>query len=498
MVIIWLISGLPLRIAKKNPEYLPLGNGIIKNLQVKSDRYGILPLFYLCDKREIIISTSPLKILDLGIPADLNDEALSVFLYAGYFIGNDTPFRSIKRVPAASVMEWSNRHGLVITGAEVPESDRAEITRDAAIDGYIQLFRQSIARCVAVMEDPIVLPLSGGQDSRHILFELCHQGEKPEKCVTFRFPPPGYIDDYVIATTLCSRIQVPHRVLPHVAGRFRAEERKNLLTGFLSKEHAQGLALDICWDGRSKYVLDGLGGDVLSAATFWNDPVPNRLYAEKRLDMLADYLMDTTQAPLAHVDANTIQKILGPRWGRKVVSKVARERIIQELEKHKDKHNPLRSFYIANRTTRDAGLFFTTLLPTYVKPLFPYFDHALYDFLASLPYEMLADGQFHKDTIKKGFPQYVDVPYAQKEPTRNVKSYWIPFHARLLVNLLLFPSRRALLNMNYILPRVVRSCVTGRPGHFFEFYLVYMSQLSSHVSGCGAIDTGSRKDRLLS
>src|SRR5205085_2976358 len=113
---------------------------------------------------------SPLRLLLEGAPAELDERALSVFLRLGFFLGEDTAFTAIKALPPAATMRW--RAGrLELRGSRPPPPPPADLGRSEAIEQYAALFRASIERCLEPGDD-IVLPLSGGRDSRHILLEL--------------------------------------------------------------------------------------------------------------------------------------------------------------------------------------------------------------------------------------------------------------------------------------------------------------------------------------
>ncbi len=67
-----------------------------EQLVIENDRWGIQPIFWAASANAVHVSTSLDALLDAGVPAALDDAALAVFLRIGYFVGNDTPFRSIR------------------------------------------------------------------------------------------------------------------------------------------------------------------------------------------------------------------------------------------------------------------------------------------------------------------------------------------------------------------------------------------------------------------
>ena len=78
-------------------------------LTLTNDRYGFYPIYYFRRDNEFAVSPSITKLLQLVGDVEFDDNAFSVFLRSGYVIAEDTPFRSIRAVPAGSILTW--RHG---------------------------------------------------------------------------------------------------------------------------------------------------------------------------------------------------------------------------------------------------------------------------------------------------------------------------------------------------------------------------------------------------
>jgi hypothetical protein len=68
---------------------------------------------------------------------------MAVFLRLGYFIGEDTPFRSIRTLPPDATLEWKD--GRLSVSGRYAFGKPQSLARDAA-DHYSLLFRESIRR----------------------------------------------------------------------------------------------------------------------------------------------------------------------------------------------------------------------------------------------------------------------------------------------------------------------------------------------------------------
>ena len=204
-------------------------------LRVRNDRYGFCPVFYFSTPLEIAISDSIDRLLGAGASRDLNHPGIAVFLRLGYFLGDDTAFRQIRMLGPNARLEWS-RDRLDIHSAPFIAPLRI-VSRREAMSAYIELFRAAVARRGAPVR-PVVVPLSGGRDSRHIVLELCRQNLKPDLCITAR-PQPStkYKSEVEVAAQLCARLSVRHFVPPPDESLMKAEMAKNTLTNYTSAEH---------------------------------------------------------------------------------------------------------------------------------------------------------------------------------------------------------------------------------------------------------------------
>ena len=77
-----------------------------QTLKVETDRYGFYPLYYFVANGECAVSPSLVKLVELGAPTEWDYEGLAVFLRIGFFLGEDTPFKSIRSLPSLATFLW--------------------------------------------------------------------------------------------------------------------------------------------------------------------------------------------------------------------------------------------------------------------------------------------------------------------------------------------------------------------------------------------------------
>lgn len=438
-------------------------------LRICNDRYGFYPLYYFVTKDSFGLSPSLPRLLAMGAPTDIDETALAVFLRIGFFLGEDTPFLGIRALPPNATLTWSE--GRLQISSEPFRIESQALTRLQVIERYAALFRDAMRRRLPPHND-FVVPLTGGRDSRHILLTLCELGRKPDFCVTIRHIPPHSDEDARIATILASALDIPHHILDRDPARFAAESHKNALTNFCADEHTQLLPVADYLRGRTRAIYDGIGGDVLSAGLFF-DEVELELVRAGRQREMAILFMDAKYNPLPK-EAD-LEALLLPAASRRFSRERAIQRITQELCRHWDTPNPGGQFYFWNRTRREVALAPYALYDPSLQVYSPFLDHALYDFLASIPARELVDTQLHTATIAYAYPQYAHIPYQARYEPGNWKSRFSPDSIRRRVRdwgycyhwtgdllRLLASERSTLVDRSALTTRLTSFLLTGR------------------------------------
>ncbi|MFI4942379.1 MAG: asparagine synthase-related protein [Burkholderiales bacterium] len=430
-------------------------------LQLENDRYGLQPLYYFSDKGRCALSPSVSKLIELGAPSDLDFEALAVFLHLGYFLGDETPFRAIRAVPPNASCRWSQ--GALTVEGRRPRVAAVRLGRDEALAAYVASFREAIRRRPPESDDVVHL-LSGGRDSRHILFELQHNGHAPRTCLTVAYGG----GDTEVARLVAEALGIEHVAVPGGEQTLAAERRKNALTHFCADEHTWVLAAADYLARRPTTLYDGLGGDVLSAGLFLS-PKRLRLYEEGRfLDLARDLSVGSVVLPMFRRDMR-----------ERLANAAPLSRIAQALESMAGEPNPVSAFCFWNRTRREIALGPYRMLCNNAVVHSPYVDAGVYDLLMGMPAATFVDHTFHTDAINLAFPQHRHLPYAGKTPDGIVS--WRR-GARIVLDLLgssIAPGNH-LVDRGFLVPRLMRALVdpTYRPAlHWLAQLTVYLEQL---------------------
>jgi len=235
--------------------------------------------------------------------------------------------------------------------------------------------------------------------------------------------------------------------------------QKNLLTDFCSDKHTWAMPVVRALDRQVSTVYDGIGGDVLSAGLF-SSPERLRHFRAGRLEELAGKLLGNELA---------LSKVLRPEAQQRFNRAKALARVREVLASYAEHPNPIASFFFWNRTRRDIALYSFGMFSHETTVFAPYLDHAVFDFLVSLPGEMLVDKQFHVDTISHAFPAAAGIPYARSDGDPQAER-WPVWRRRLhfivlAVDLATYFARdrtagrggigdTSIINRRFVLPRV--------------------------------------------
>jgi len=422
-----------------------------RRLTIETDRLGLYPLYYFHRPDEFGISTSFASLARLRNCWDLDDDALSVFLRLQNFVGDGTPFREIRRVPPATTISWDEAG---FRATSVPyHREAAQLSRAQAIDGFIDLFTQSMKQ--QRFRGRTAVLLSGGRDSRHVVLDMAERGETPYACVTVKHMPPRADEDARIAWLIAKRLGFRHVIVEQPPKTLDREIRKYVSTHFESHEGTQAQPLVDAINAGFDSVIDGFGGDFLSNGA-QIDERNAALAREGRATPLALALFERF-CPWFGSEAG-IRALFGKRFDfdRAVAA------LEVELARHLDEPNPLASFYFWNRGRRNMAQVPCCLYARNVDVHLPYVEAALFDFLMSLPMEHTVSHAFHDDAIARAYPRHADIPYEDKRAAPQAARRWPAARMDLELALLAASRPSARLSQTFLLPRLALRAAGAR------------------------------------
>lgn len=373
-------------------------------LRAAVDPLGFFSLFVYCKGGEVAVSPSILQLLAQGADPEPDPVAMAVFHRIGHFLAEDTPFRHIKVLPPGGKLVW--RDGVATVTGDPPMPREQALTRAQAVEAFIELPRASIRRFLASWDGPVVLPLSGGRDSRHILLEMAHQGRKPDTCATFHQGGRRLDGEVQAARAVAGRAGVRHALLGRPRMRLRDALRAILMTQLCADEHAQMMPMHDYLTGSPAAAFDGIGGDILTNPD----------------DSAADFIVRARGGDYEGIARNlvaghgsVISRFGHPGGAGAIHSPdlhdAAIARIAASIRHFDAAPDPYQAFWFWNRTRREISFVSTGVLGGAAMVACPFISPEFVELGLSLPFSVTCDQKLHDDAIAQAFPAFADIPY---------------------------------------------------------------------------------------
>jgi hypothetical protein len=358
---------------------------------------------------------------------------LATVLLLGFPLGRKTVLRDVVATapdaPAGSV----DAYGLQ------PRADAV------AAEELRELFIEALRRELPV--DPPVLMLSGGRDSRLILFGLRALDRLPLEAIS-----TGDHGDRIVARRLADRFGIPFReVEPANFATAREFERHRRLS-FASLEHQWMFSAAECARAGGCPVTDGIGAGVLPTGSFLK-PEVMAMWDLRRLDEIASWAME-------HANGIGVPMFEALRETGLPIASIdeVRHEIVSVLRALDGLPNPLGSFSLLHWTGRGIASSAFGLIGGGRRVVAPLFDRALCEALMSVEARD-AVRQDWRDTLLQSFDD-TGIPLASTLAPRAVRRRPIIDRVRSAV-----AWRGFVGGLNPDLRRIAASMVGDKPPH---------------------------------
>ncbi|MHC1756373.1 MAG: asparagine synthase-related protein [Methanosarcina sp.] len=164
-----------------------------EKLTILNDRYGLIKLFYYHDYSSFYFSPKVKNLLFLNTDKLLQKDSMIDYFTIGYLPGDKTFFREIQQLPAGSILEYSKNELTITKYWNYEYSYNYDLrSKDELIDELGFLWQKAVEKRINKSEK-ILIPLSGGLDSRAILAAALKCTSK-DNIITFTFGMPGSFD----------------------------------------------------------------------------------------------------------------------------------------------------------------------------------------------------------------------------------------------------------------------------------------------------------------
>lgn len=373
-----------------------------RSCSLVADFLGIGPLFYRRAGDGVLFSTNPRY---LALDGDSPDRlAWRHFMHVGYVQANRTLTAGVEAVPAGAVVRFDCRgvkHHQWFDFSALPTGEVEAQPADLAV--LEELFRQAVSRCLALDVGEVVLPLSGGFDSRRLLGALLHAG------ASFRAVSSPVLKnsrgniDASVARLVAETVGRGLRVVDAVDGAFfvRAERIRMAVFDGHCLEHGWAVPLMREASSAPTLWLDGIAGDVLGRPVGWRNHAPEPLEPGLPQNERADVIA-------AHVATRLMEDVLDRRSWPSLDE--LREDLGDYFARFQPRNNLSEITFLLQRTRRAIGLGTQQLAPPGCVVACPYLDLDYFNRILRYTPASKVALWIQRSSLREWYPQLYRLP----------------------------------------------------------------------------------------
>jgi asparagine synthase (glutamine-hydrolysing) len=319
-----------------------LWDGGARKLFLVRDRLGVKPLVFATRGRELAFASTLRALRHGGYAGSIDENALLDVLRWGFVREEHCIYREARKLPPATIFEWSNgaAREYRFWEAPVPAPSARGQSFGRVVDEAEERLRESVALRLDA-DVPVAVLLSGGIDSSLICWAMAERGAD---LTAYTVAVPGDAwDESGAAVATARQLGIRHEVLP--LGGEQAPEFDEFLSAydepFASSSALGMLSIARAVRANAKVVLTGDGGDDLflgyprhrhlwlaekltrcvgperaQALRCWGKAVPG-VGPLRRAGALLEYTAGGADAYVrkaAAFDGYRDKNLLGPRW----------------------------------------------------------------------------------------------------------------------------------------------------------------------------------------
>jgi asparagine synthase (glutamine-hydrolysing) len=146
-----------------------------RKLFLVRDRLGVKPLIFTLKDKHLAFASTVRALRAAGFAHEIDEQAIADYLEFGFVTEKRTIYRDVLRVPAASILEWSELGTSIRQYWQPPSESSSQITFNEAVEETERLFLRAVERRLCA-DVPVGSLLSGGVDSSLVCWALAHLG----------------------------------------------------------------------------------------------------------------------------------------------------------------------------------------------------------------------------------------------------------------------------------------------------------------------------------
>jgi hypothetical protein len=354
-----------------------------------------------------------------GQKKDLNYASICIFVATGFFLNEDTYYNGLKVLKPATILHPDGKEEQYFKWYYSPR----EITLKQATKEFADLFESIIAEQVG--NQRVILPLSGGLDSRTQAVALKHLGKSVS---SYSYSFMGGHDESKYGKQIAQTCAFPFEAWQVHNGYLwdSIEQLASINKCYSEFTHPRQMAFMDRYASLGEVFSLGHWGDVL----FDDMGVPDDLPFELQLELVLKKILKKGGLELA--------ESLWKAWGiQGSFEPYLRNRVRQLLIEIDIPHSAnariraFKSLYWAPRWTSVNLSVFEAVRPITL----PYYDDRMCRFICTIPEKYLSGRQIQIEYLKMRAPELARIPWQDHRPFNLYNYHWdkspwnIPFRA---------------------------------------------------------------------
>jgi asparagine synthase (glutamine-hydrolysing) len=181
-----------------------------RRLFLVRDRLGVKPLVYAAVDGCLAFASTVRALRYAGIAETVDDQAITEYLEFGYVTDDRTIYKEVSKLPAASILEWSDGSFHIRSYWSLPKPGNQKLPFEDMVKETERVFLRAVElRLIA--DVPVGALLSGGIDSTLVCWAISKLGGDIR---TFTVSTPGDpADEAADAREIAKRLGVRHHVI---------------------------------------------------------------------------------------------------------------------------------------------------------------------------------------------------------------------------------------------------------------------------------------------
>ncbi len=376
------------------------------------DRLGVKPLVYAEADGRFAFASTVRALHSSGIAGEIDDQAVAEYLEFGYVTDGRAIYQGISKLPGASILEWSGGKSEIRNYWSPPQPETRVISFEDAVQETEHLLLEAVEMRLTA-DVPVGALLSGGIDSTLVCWAIAKLGADVRTFTVSTLGDPS--DEAPDAQAIAKKLGVRHELVSISAD--DVPDVNELVSGY-GEPFACASALGMLRVSRAvkpfaTVLLTGDGGDDVflgypehkrfwlaqqlarriprSAAASWYAARPGkpRNGFLRRAVHFADYTTGGLGAVANAHDGLPFYDRYGMRGDRLAAAAVEQRAIPWS---HASARNLLPEFLDYDRRTRFVGEYMTKVdgatMHYALEARSPFLDHRLWNFAASLPFNI--------------------------------------------------------------------------------------------------------------